>query len=221
VADGRTGRFITLEGGEGAGKSTQVRLLAAALEDAGLTIVTTREPGGSPGAEEIRKLLLNGETGKWDAIAELLLHYAARRDHLLRTIRPALDRGDWVICDRFFDSTMAYQGYGLGLGTATVEQVRTVAIGEMRPDLTIVLDLPIEIGLARAGARDGDGAQNRYERMDRDFHQRLRDGFLAIAQSEPARCVLIDAARDVDTVQAQIRRAVTERLGVRLETARP
>lgn len=212
------GRFITLEGGEGAGKSTQARLLAAALVGVGLSVVTTREPGGSPGAEEIRKLLLDGETARWDPVAELLLHFAARRDHLLRTIRPALELGDWVVCDRFADSTMAYQGYGLELGAATVEQVRAVAIGDARPDLTLILDLPIEAGLARAARRDGDGGQNRYERMGEAFHRRLRDGYLAIAAAEPDRCVVIDADMDIDAVQSEIRAAVAERLGVAFRT---
>lgn len=215
MADGARGRFITLEGGEGAGKSTQAEQLAAALAETGLTVIATREPGGSPGAEDIRKLLLDGETGRWDPVAELLLHFAARRDHVVRTIEPALARGDWVVCDRFADSTMAYQGYGLGLGTAAVEQVRDIAIGDLRPDLTLILDLPVESGLARAGKRDGPSSdQNRYERMDRAFHQRLRDGFLAIAAAEPRRCAVIDASLDFDEVQAAIRTAVSERLGI-------
>jgi len=220
VPDVPNGRFITLEGGEGAGKSTQAQRLAAALAETGLTVITTREPGGSPGAEEIRKLLLDGETGRWDPVAELLLHFAARRDHVTRTIQPAMARGNWVICDRFADSTMAYQGYGLGLGVAAVEQVRDIAIGGLRPDLTLILDLPVEAGLARAGTRDGpSGDQNRYERMDTAFHQRLRDGFLAIAAAEPGRCVVIDAGLDIDAVQAKIREAVTGRLGIKFRTA--
>jgi dTMP kinase len=221
VSDRRTGRFITLEGGEGAGKSTQAKRLAASLGTSGIQVVTTREPGGSPGAEEIRKLLLDGATGRWDPVAELLLHFAARRDHLLRTIQPALDRGDWVICDRFADSTMAYQGYGLELGPVAVERVRDIAIGDTRPDLTLILDLPVEAGLARAGERDGTAAdQNRYERMDEAFHHRLRDGFLAIARAEPDRCVVIDAAMDMDAVHGEICSAVADRLGVTLGTER-
>ena len=215
MTDEPSGRFITLEGGEGAGKSTQAKRLAAALSDAGKTVVATREPGGSPGAEEIRKLLVDGDTGRWDPVAELLLHYAARRDHLLRTIRPALDRGAWVVCDRFADSTMAYQGYGLELGVTLVEQVRAVAIADTVPDLTLILDLPVAAGLARAKARDGaTGDRNRYERMDAAFHGRLRDGFLAIARAEPERCAVVDAAMDADAVAARIRHVVAERLGV-------
>lgn len=220
MPDVPNGRFITLEGGEGAGKSTQAQRLAAALAETGLTVITTREPGGSPGAEEIRKLLLDGETARWDPVAELLLHFAARRDHVTQTIQPAMARGDWVICDRFADSTMAYQGYGLGLGVEAVEQVRNIAIGGLRPDLTLILDLPVEAGLARAGTRDGpSGDQNRYERMDTAFHQRLRDGFLAIAAADPGRCVVIDAGLDIDAVQAKIREAVTVRLGIKFRAA--
>lgn len=206
------GRFITLEGGEGAGKSTQIRLLADALSACGAAPVLTREPGGSPGAEEIRGLLVNGEAGRWGPVTEALLHTAARRDHLERTVWPALDAGRWVICDRFFDSTMAYQGYGLGLGRDLVESLQAVALGDFRPDLTLILDLPVETGLARAAARRG--GEDRYERMDLAFHRRLREGFLDIARREPDRCVAIDAAHPVETVQAAILDTVTRRLGV-------
>jgi dTMP kinase len=207
------GRFITLEGGEGAGKSAQCGRLAEALTRAGIAVVTTREPGGSPGAEAIRSLLVGGAPERWDGITELLLHYAARRDHLERTILPALARGDWVVSDRFADSTMAYQGYGFGLGRETVEAVHRVAVGDLSPDLTLILDLPVADGLARAGKRDGEGS-NRYERMSTNFHERLRRGFLDIARREPARCVLIDAATDADTVARAIRAAVADRFGV-------
>lgn len=217
MADPPRGRFISLEGGEGAGKSTQIRSLARALESAGMTVVTTREPGGSPGAEAIRALLVGGKTGRWDGVTELLLHYAARRDHLNQTILPALDRGEWVVTDRFADSTMAYQGYGFGISRETVEQVHRVAVGDIRPDLTLILDIPVEDGLGRAGRRDGEGAPgnaNRYERMARDFHERLRHGFLDIAAREPKRCVVIDAGRPADEVARAIRAAVADRLGV-------
>ena len=206
------GRFITLEGGEGAGKSTQIRLLADALAACGKDVVMTREPGGSKGAEEIRALLVSGETGRWGPVTEALLHTAARRDHLERTVWPALDAGSWVICDRFFDSTMAYQGYGLGLGRDLIGTLQITALGDFRPDLTLILDLPVEAGLARANARRG--GEDRYERMNLDFHRRLRDGFLDIARREPDRCAVIDAAHPVETVQAAILDAVTRRLGV-------
>ncbi|MBK3799057.1 dTMP kinase [Azospirillum brasilense] len=209
------GRFITLEGGEGAGKTTQIRLLADALISLGKRVVLTREPGGSPGAEEIRGLLVSGETGRWGPVTEALLHTAARRDHLERTVWPALEAGHWVICDRFFDSTMAYQGYGLGLGRDLVAALQATALGDFRPDLTLILDLPVEEGLARAAARRG--GEDRYERMDVAFHHRLRSGFLDIAAWEPGRCVIIDAGHPVETIQAAILDTVALRLGAFLK----
>jgi dTMP kinase len=204
------GRFVTLEGGEGAGKSTQLRLLAEALEARGIDVVTTREPGGSPGAEEIRRLLVDGEPGRWGAVTEALLHTAARRDHLERTVWPALDAGQWVLCDRFFDSTMAYQGYGLGLGRDLIGSLQRLALGDFAPDLTVILDLPVEDGLARAASRPG--AEDRYQRMDRAFHGRLRAGFLDIAAREPVRCAVVNACGTVEAVQAAILAAIDDRL---------
>jgi dTMP kinase len=204
-------RFITLEGGEGGGKSTQVFRLMERLRRAGLQVVATREPGGAEGAEVIRRLLLEGEPGRWDAMTELLLHYAARQDHLRRTIRPALKRGQWVVCDRFADSTMAYQGYGHKLGREIVEAVHGAVVGTFKPDLTLILDLPVEDGLGRTEAR---GDQNRYERMDKEFHQRLRQGFLEIARREPERCVVIDATQSSDAVTEAVAAAVRSRLSV-------
>lgn len=205
------GRFVTFEGGEGAGKSTQVRRLADALRAAGVPVRQTREPGGSPGAEEVRGLLVTGGTGRWDALTEALLHSAARRDHLVRTVLPALDAGEWVLSDRFADSTMAYQGYGHGLGREAPDALYALVAGPFRPDLTLVLDVPAEVGLARAAGRGG--AEDRYERMDRAFHERLRHGFLDIARREPDRCAVIDAARDPDAVAADVLAAVRARLG--------
>ena len=205
------GRFITLEGGEGGGKSTQVFRLADRLRRTGLQVVATREPGGAEGAEIIRKLLVSGDPGRWDAMTELLLHFAARRDHLRRTIWPAIERGHWVVSDRFADSTMAYQGYGHGLGRAAVDSVYRLVVGDFKPDLTLILDLPVAEGLGRADARGGD---NRYERMDLAFHERLRQGFLEIARSEPGRCVVIDASRPVDAVTEEIAATVRSRLSV-------
>jgi len=206
------GRFITLEGGEGAGKTTQLRRLADALRADGHDVLSTREPGGSAGAEEIRALIVSGEPGRWDPVTEALLLYAARRDHLERTIRPALAAGRWVLCDRFADSTMAYQGYGHGLGRAAVEDLHRTAIGDFRPDLTLILDLPVETGLRRAAERAGQGtAEDRFERMGRAFHQRLRDGFLDIARQDPDRCRVIDADRDADAVAADLIAAVRDR----------
>ena len=206
-----TGRFITLEGGEGTGKSTQALRLAARLTGRGRRVVTTREPGGSPGAESIRELLVTGAADRWSPITEALLMYAARRDHIERTIAPALAAGDWVVCDRFADSTRAYQGAGGGAPASFIQALERYVLGETRPDLTLVLDLPVEVGLARAAGRGGEEA--RFEGKDLEFHQRLRAGFLEIARREPVRCVVIDAAGDADTVAARVWDVVAARLG--------
>lgn len=205
------GRFITFEGGEGAGKSTQVERLAAALREAGHDVLETREPGGCPGAEQIRDLLIHGAPGRWDAMTETLLHFAARRQHWCEVIRPALEAGRWVISDRFADSTLAYQSYGQGIDPGDVAQLYTITVGARNPDLTVILDLPVEAGLARAAARGDGGA--RYETMEPDFHHRLRKGFLAIAEAEPQRCLVIDADRDIETVAQAVLTAVRQRLG--------
>jgi dTMP kinase len=204
-------RFITIEGGDGAGKTTQQHSLVTYLGDLGNATEATREPGGTAGADAVRHLLLDTGGSDWDAVAEALLHYAARRAHLVERIWPALAEGRWVVCDRFADSTMAYQGYGLGLARESIALLHQVAVGDFAPDLTLILDLPPEVGLARARRR---AAATRYELMDIDFHRRVRDGFLAIAREAPARCVVIDAARPADAVAAQIRAAVQGRLGV-------
>lgn len=204
------GRFITLEGGEGAGKSTQIGLLAAFLRGQGREVVTSREPGGSPGAEMIRKLLVEGPTDAWDGPTEALLMFAARRDHLVRTVWPAIERGAWVISDRFADSTRAYQGHGHGLELDRIETLYKVAVGDFAPDLTVILDLPVDIGLARAAARRG--TETRFEGLGRGFHDRVRSGFRAIAAAEPKRCALIDASGDVDAVHRAIVRVARERL---------
>ena len=206
------GRFITLEGGEGAGKSTQIARLADALRKSGLTVRTTREPGGSPAAETIRKLLVEGEPGRWQPMTEALLHFAARKEHLETVVLPALASGDWVISDRFADSTMAYQGYGHRLGRAPITALYQIAVGDFRPDLTLVLDLPVEAGLARTGGRSH--AEDRYERMDRSFHERVRTGFLEIARGEPERCVVVDATGNLERVTALVFEAVATRLKV-------
>jgi dTMP kinase len=206
------GRFITLEGGEGAGKSTQLSRLASRLQERGRKVITTREPGGSPGAETVRKLLVEGPAERWDGTTEALLHFAARRDHLRATVWPALARGDWVVSDRFADSTCAYQGYGHGIDLGMLERLYAAAVGDFRPDLTLVFDLPVDLGLARAAGRRG--GETRYESLPRDYHERVRQGFLAIAAREPKRCVVIDATRDADTVAAEVARIVAERLGV-------
>ena len=206
------GRFITFEGGEGAGKSTQVLRLVQAFTDAGIDAIRTREPGGAPGAEVVRDLLVQGAVDRWDAMSEALLHYAARREHLVRTVLPALDAGRWVVCDRFADSTMAYQGYGHQLGRHPIESLYALVVGTTAPDLTLILDLPVEDGLKRATR--SAGIEDRYERMGRDFHERLRQGFLDIAAREPRRCAVIDARPPPDDVWQAIRQTVAERLGV-------
>ncbi|WP_198373393.1 dTMP kinase [Roseomonas rosulenta] len=204
------GRFITLEGGEGAGKSTQARRLAAALARSGLPVLRTREPGGTPGAERIRALLLGH--GPWDPVAEAMMMFAARREHVVRVIRPFLAAGGWVVCDRFADSTLAYQG-AQGLPREVWAGLAGIALEGLAPDVTLVLDLPIEAGMARAAARSG---ADRYERMDRRFHEAVREGFLRIAEAEPARCAVLDAGQGVDAVSAAIRAVVQARLGLAL-----
>jgi dTMP kinase len=205
------GRFITFEGGEGAGKSTQVRRLAERLAARGGEVVTTREPGGSPGAETIRGLLVDGAVDRWSPITETLLMYAARRDHIERVIAPALARGAWVISDRFFDSTRAYQGAAGGAPAALVRALETEVVGETVPDLTLILDLPVAVGLARAAGR-GQG-EGRFEAKGAPFHERLRAAFLEIAAAEPARCRVIDADADVEAVAERIAAAVDARWG--------
>jgi dTMP kinase len=206
------GRLITLEGGEGAGKTTQARRLAAALRAAGLAVVETREPGGSPGGEDIRRLLTTGEVGRWSPLAETLLHSAARADHLRRTIRPALNSGRWVVSDRFVDSTMAYQGYGHGLDRAFIGKLGAVVLDGLMPDLTLVFDLPVEQGLRRAAQRTG--REDRYEKMDPAFHEALRCGFLAIAEAEPGRCLVIDSSGDEEATWRQVHAAVCRWFGI-------
>jgi dTMP kinase len=207
------GRFVTFEGGEGAGKTTQIGRLAEALRRAHLSVVVTREPGGTPGAEAIRDLLLSGPPDHWLPLTEALLVLAARADHVSRRIQPALAAGDWVLCDRFADSTRVYQGIAGRLGVPLVERLHKAAFGSLRPDLTLILDVPVEVGLTR---RRSVAGSNRYEAMDRDFHERVRRGFLALARREPARCVVIDATRDPDAVAAEIRAAVARRFAVDL-----
>ncbi len=206
------GFFIALEGGEGAGKSTQARRLAEHLRAAGHEVVLTREPGGAPGAEEIRKLLVTGEAARWSPLTEALLMYAAREDHLNATIRPALARGAVVISDRFADSSEAYQGAGGGVPLEALNALRAMVVGADEPDLTLIFDLPVATGLARAAERGGDA---RFESKGADYHQRLRDAFLAIAARRKDSAVLIDAAKDVDAVAEAIRLRVDAALAAR------
>jgi dTMP kinase len=198
--------FITLEGGEGAGKSTQAALLADTLCARGLPVLRTREPGGSPGSERLRTLLLGGEID-WSSRAETLLHFAARVEHVEKTIRPALAAGMWVVCDRFYDSTLAYQGYGQG-ADRTFIGVLTELTG-LVPDLTLVLDVPDAVGASRLRSR-GDAA-DRYEKLDAAFHARVNAGFRAIAEGAPKRCVVVPAGGTIMTVHAAITAAVDRR----------
>ncbi len=210
------GKFITLEGGEGTGKSTQISLLRDALNGLGMDVLVTREPGGAPGAEIIRTLLVEGETGKWDALTEALLHYAARHEHLRQTVIPALEASRWVISDRFADSTRAYQGYGHGLDQNVISQLHEAVVGSFNPDLTIILDIDVERGLKRANDRGAEGEQqeDRYERMEIDFHERVRQGFLDIAKQDSHRCAVVAADQSVDDIQSAIKSTIAERLGV-------
>jgi dTMP kinase len=220
----RRGRFITLEGGEGAGKSTQAKFLAQRLEPLGISVVLTREPGGSPGAEALRDIILSGKAAPFGPAGEALLFSAARIDHIDRTIAPALNRGVWVISDRFADSTRAYQGAAGKLDPALIASLERVAVGDVRPDLTLILDLTVEKGLARAAARLGEGEKkDRFEREGAAFHETLRQAFLDIARAEPSRCAIIDADRPQQEVAQAIWACVRERLANAFETrgARP
>ena len=201
--DPTRGRFITFEGGEGSGKSTQIKTLAERLNGAELRTVVTREPGGSPGAEIIRHLLLSGMGKLLGPEAETLLFAAARDDHVHAVIEPALEQGIWVLCDRFFDSTRAYQGRLGKVDPKVLNAMQRVTIGDLKPDLTIILDVPVEIGMQRAAARRGDGAPDRFEAEDVKFHEGLRDAYRQIAAAEPQRCVLIDANAAPGVVAAQ------------------
>lgn len=202
-------RFITLEGGEGSGKSTQAKILADYLATSGYSVLRTREPGGSAGAEAIRDLLL-GRSG-WDPLAEMALHVAARREHWARSIQPSLAAGSFVVCDRFFDSTLAYQVAGQGAPRAAWEGLRAATLGEAAPDLTLLLDLPVELGLERAARR---GEINRYDVLGHAFHQRIRDSFLEQAAAEPGRFAVLDASAPLEAVSRAIIAICRARLGL-------
>lgn len=214
----RRGRFVTFEGGEGAGKSTQLARLAAWARAAGLPVEETREPGGTPGAEAVRALLISGAVDRWQALTETLLHLAARHDHVVRRIAPALAAGRWVLCDRFSDSTRVYQGLAGGVGLERVDALHALVLGDVRPDLTLVLDVPADVGLARRAGESG--RKDRYERMGLAFHERVRAGFLEIARFKPERCVVIDGRGPPDAVAAAIRREVERRFAADLAVPR-
>jgi dTMP kinase len=206
------GKFITFEGGEGTGKSTQAAMLAARLESCGLGVQLTREPGGSPGAEIIRHVLLSGAAKPLGADVEAMLFAAARDDHVQCTIVPALQSGKWVVCDRFADSTRVYQGILGQVDQKLINVLERVSLGELSPDLTVILDLPVQVGLERAKQRRGIAQADRFEGEGAEFHEKLRDGYLTIAAGEPDRCVVIDANASKETVANAIWRAVESRL---------
>ncbi len=212
------GKFITLEGGEGGGKTTQATLLAERLRKAGISVVQTREPGGTPRAEAIRELLLSGKAKRFGPLGEAVLFYAARESHLELAIRPALEKGTWVVCDRFNDSTRAYQGAAGGLPLSVIDVLDSAVVGATRPDLTLVFDLPPELGLQRAAERKGSASSeppetelDRFETMNLTFHRSLRDEFLAIAKADPQRCVVVDASRDIQVVADEVWAIVRKR----------
>lgn len=211
------GRFITFEGGEGVGKSTQIRRLAASLSDFGIETLLTREPGGSPHAEKLREVLLSGGARHFGPFAETILFNAARDDHLEMTIRPALSRGIWVLCDRFIDSTRAYQGVLGEIEPDVIRSMERVVVGDTIPDLTLILDLPASEGLARARARSA--VVDRFEGEGLSFHEKLREAFLVIADYEPRRCAVIDASGSQESVAAAILSIVRQRLGLNREQA--
>ncbi len=212
------GRFITFEGGEGVGKSTQALRLRERLEHHGIEVVLTREPGGAPGAEAIRGLLVTGGTDKWTPMTETLLHYAARRDHLDRTVLPALRAGKWVICDRYADSTLAYQGYAQGLGVDRILDLHKIVTDNFWPDFTLLLNGGASLGLERARMRQetetGQQREDRYERMGKGFHEKLREAFLDIAAKNPQRITVIAAEGRVDDVEERIWQCVKDRFGL-------
>ena len=205
-----TGKFITFEGGEGAGKSTQVKLLAERLRDAAYKVVETREPGGTRRGEEIREFLLSGEAKNFGPMGEAVLFSAARAHHLNEVIRPALERGDWVLCDRFSDSTAAYQGAAGGVKPGLIRALERVAVDRNMPDMTFILDLPPEVGLKRTAQRNGGGGErpDRFEAMDLHFHEALRAAFLRIAEEQPRRCIILDAMQAESAVAEDVWEAI-------------
>ena len=207
-----TGRFITFEGGEGSGKSTQIRLLADDLVKSGKAVLTTREPGGTPDAEEIRKLLVTGSADKWDKTTETLLFFAARRDHLKKKIEPAVAAGQVVLCDRFADSTLAYQGYGYGNDPEQQNLIKELykrTVGSFKPNMTILLDIPVEVGLKRS--RRAGNVELRFEDKELAFHERLRQAYLKMAKEDPERFVVIDATQPIPAIHQQILQAIKKK----------
>lgn len=201
--------FITFEGGEGSGKSTQIKLLVSYLREHGLTVEQLREPGGTDGAEAIRSMILTGDTKSWDPVSEALLMSAARRDLVTKKIEPLLDEGTWIVCDRFFDSTTAYQGFGHGIGYDKIQSLNKFVVGDVVPSLTFIIDMPPEEGIERTVGRNHD--EDRFERMGLEFHQRVREGFLQIFRDNADRCVLLNGRDSVEDIATSIRSVIDER----------
>ncbi|MEE6207393.1 MAG: dTMP kinase [Alphaproteobacteria bacterium] len=212
------GKFITLEGGEGCGKSTQARLLSAYLQNKGIEVITTKEPGGTPEGKILRELLVTGDKDKFDAIAECLLYYADRRCHLTKLVWPAMDEGKWVISDRYADSTEAYQYYGYNkrVEHQILENMYQIVAGDFKPDLTLILDIDPEVGMRRsfAKAEAMEVKELRFESRQLEFHKNLRQGFLEIAKREPERCIVLNADTTVEDLHHEIVRVVNEKLGI-------
>lgn len=214
------GKFISLEGGEGTGKTTQIELLSNKLKEIGINTTTTREPGGTIEAEKIRNLLVQRDGGNWDPLSEALLLFAARREHLVKLIWPEMEKGNWVITDRFADSSRVFQGYGMDLGQEIINRLYRLIAEDFCPDLTIVLDIDAEIGLRRSNKHMQDSndelenTEDRYELMGLEFHKKLRDGFLKIAELYPRRCIVINAEQSIEEIHAEIMAVVSKKFGL-------
>lgn len=213
------GLFISFEGGEGAGKTTQIKSLSSDLEDKGYDVIVTREPGGTPEAEKIRELLVQRDGGNWDGLTELLLFFAARRHHVETLIKPAINAGKIVICDRFADSTHAYQCYGHGVSTDVFKQIETLVLQNFKPDITFLLDVPVDIGLKRSKRVNNETevlsdaeVEDRFERLDVSFHEKLRQGFLSIAHDNPERFCVVNALNTQNEIFEEIISAVKAKL---------
>ena len=202
------GKFVTFEGGEGSGKTTQIKLASDWLRERGISALATAEPGGTPLGRKIREILLNRQSGAIGAEAELLLFAAARAQHVRETILPALEEGQWVLCDRFTDATLVYQGVGRGLDVAFIRTLNDFSACSFKPDLTLLFDLPVEVGLTRAKKRAASGrpetAEDRFEREERIFHERIREGYLNLASKEPERFRIINGAADVESIRLEV-----------------
>ena len=209
----KRGKFITIEGGEGSGKSTQASILLDRFQKEGISAIKTREPGGAPTSDAIRSLLVSGETSFWEPISETMLHFAARHEHIVKTINPALDEGQWVVSDRFSDSSMAYQGYGQGVNKSIIDSLYSLTADNIEPDLTLIFDLEPEVGLKRAIDRNRSLSldEDRYERMNIEFHRKLREGFLDIAKNNPKRCRIVNAQGSLENVASRVWEEVSKK----------